>query len=71
MSLPVTAGAAALSVRRAGRPPPLLPTALAGVTAYATSAWLDTGSGRFVSVSALYRLAVASAVAVRLRRGTV
>lgn len=71
MSLPVTAGAAALSVRRAGRPPPLLPTVLAGVTAYATSAWLDTGSGRFVSGSALYRLAVASLVAVRLRRGTV
>ncbi len=71
MSLPVTAGAAALSVRRAGRPPPLLPTVLAGVTAYATSAWLDTGSGRLVSDSALYRLAVASAVAVRLRRGTV
>ena len=71
MSLPVTAGAAALSVRRAGLLPPLLPTALAGVTSYATAAWLDAGSSRFVSGSALYRFGLALAVAARLRRGTV
>ncbi len=71
MSLPVTAGAAALGVRRAGRIPPLVPTTLAGVTAYAAAAWLDPGSGRFVSGSALYRLGVAAAVAARLRRRTV
>lgn len=67
MSLPVTAGASGLTVARAGRRPPVLPTALsAGAALVAGSS--PRGSGRWVSAAAVYRLGFATAVAVRLRR---
>ncbi|MGZ6826254.1 MAG: undecaprenyl-diphosphate phosphatase [Mycobacteriales bacterium] len=68
MSLPVTAGAAGLTCLRAGRRPPVVPTALAGATALVAAARLDPTGPRFVSGSALYRLGLAAAVAARLRK---
>lgn len=68
MSLPVTAGAAGLTVLRSGRTPPLLPAALAGASALGLATVLDRGSPRLAPVAALYRLGLAAAVAVRLRR---
>jgi undecaprenyl-diphosphatase len=67
MSLPVTAGAAGLTVLRARRRPPAVPTALAGVAALTTAAALDRASGRLLPGAALYRLGLATAVAVRHR----
>lgn len=68
VSLPLTAGAAGLTVLRSGRRPPVLPVALAGVTAVASATALDRRAYRFAGGTALYRLACAAAVAVRLRR---
>ncbi len=68
MSLPVTAGAAGLTVLRSGRRPPAVPTVLAGISSLAVATVLDRGSARLVPGAALYRLGLAAAVAVRLRR---
>jgi undecaprenyl-diphosphatase len=76
MSLPVTAGAAGLTVLRTRSLPPPVPTALAAGAAYVTARRVDGASSRVLSGSAVYRLALATAVAVRLsnvgrlRRGT-
>lgn len=67
MSLPVTLGAAGLTAVRGRQAPPLLPTAVAGATAYAAAGRVRA-TDRFVAGSVIYRLAVATAVAVRLRR---
>ena len=67
MSLPVTLGAAALTAVRGRAVPPLVPTLVAGVTAHAAARRVRA-TERFVGGSVLYRLAVATAVAVRLRR---
>jgi undecaprenyl-diphosphatase len=67
MSLPVTVGAAGLTAVRGSERPPLVPTAVAGVTAYVAARRVRATKG-FVTGSVLYRLAVAATVAVRLRR---
>jgi len=67
MSLPVTFGAAALTAVRGRRLPPVVPTVVAGLTAHAAARRVRA-TDRFVAGSVLYRLAVATAVAVRLRR---
>ena len=67
MSLPVTVGAAGLTAVRGRKAPPLVPTAVAGVTAYVTARRVRATKG-FVTGSVLYRLAVAATVAARLRR---
>jgi undecaprenyl-diphosphatase len=67
MSLPITVGAAALTTVRSGRTPPLVPSGLAAVTAY-VAARRVRGSLRLTSGSAAYRLALATAVALRLRK---
>lgn len=67
MSLPVTGGAAALTAVRARQAPPLLPTALAGLSAYAAARRLRP-TRAWVAASVLYRLGVAGAVAARLRK---
>jgi undecaprenyl-diphosphatase len=66
MSLPVTAGAAGLTVARSRQAPSALPTALAAVAAFGTAKTVDRASRRFLSAAALYRAALAVAVAVRL-----
>lgn len=68
MSLPITAGAAALTVARARSAPAALPVVVSGVTALATARVVSGGSRRVLSGAALYRLGVATVVAVRLRR---
>ena len=68
MSLPISAGAAALTVARARKPPAALPTVVSGVTALATARALSGGSRRVLSGAALYRLVVATLVVIRLRR---
>ena len=74
MSLPVTAGAAGLTLVRADRRdlrdmagPLAVGVPLAGVTAAAATA--ATRGGAPVTASALYRLALAAAVVRRLRKG--
>jgi undecaprenyl-diphosphatase len=67
MSLPVTAGAAAVTVVRARQLPPAGPTALAATASFVTAAVVDRASRRFLTAAALYRAALAAAVAVRLR----
>jgi undecaprenyl-diphosphatase len=67
MSLPVTLGAAGLTAARGRELPPVVPTAVAGVTAYAAARRVRATKG-FVTGSVLYRLAVAAIVAARLRR---
>lgn len=64
MSLPVTVGAAGLTAVRGRARPPLVPTALAGVTAYAAARRVPPAR-RVVSASVAYRLVVAGAVAAR------
>lgn len=68
MSLPITAGAAALTMLRARTVPRAVPTLLSGVAAGVTAGVASGGSHRLVSGAALYRLGVATAVAFRLRR---
>jgi undecaprenyl pyrophosphate phosphatase UppP len=67
LSLPVTVGAAGLTAVRSRRTPSVVPTVLAGLASYATARRVR-GSSRLYSGSALYRLGLASAVAVRLRQ---
>jgi undecaprenyl pyrophosphate phosphatase UppP len=67
MSLPVTLGAAGLTAVRARQLPAAVPTAVAGLTAYAAARRVRATEG-FVTGSVLYRLAVATGVAVKLRR---
>ena len=67
MSLPVTIGAAALTAARSRRTPALLPSVLAGGASYLTARRV-VGTSRLYSGSALYRLGLAAAVAVRLRK---
>lgn len=67
LSLPVTAGAAALTAVRSGRTPPVLPSVLAGVASYVTARRVRP-SARLVSGCAVYRLAVATAVVVKARQ---
>jgi undecaprenyl-diphosphatase len=68
LSLPVTAGAAGLTVLRSGGRPPVVPTGLAAVAALGTATALDRGSRRVLTASALYRLVLATAVVVRRRK---
>lgn len=68
MSLPVTAGAAGLTAVRSGRRLPAVPTVLAGISSLAVGTALDRGSRRLAPAAALYRLGLAAAVAVRLRK---
>ncbi len=67
MSLPISAGAAALTAVRARQVPPLLPSALAAGTAYAATR-RGRRSRASVVASVLYRLGIGAAVAGRLRR---
>jgi undecaprenyl-diphosphatase len=67
-SLPVTLGAAALTAVRARKAPELLPTVAAGAGAYVTARALKGGSQRVIPAAAIYRLAVAALVALRLRK---
>ncbi|MCW2671581.1 MAG: Bacitracin resistance protein BacA [Frankiales bacterium] len=67
MSLPVTAGAAFLTAARSRRTPAVVPSLVAGVASYVTARNV-VGSSRLYSGSALYRLALAGAVAARLRK---
>jgi undecaprenyl-diphosphatase len=67
MSLPVTVGAAVLTAARSRRTPALVPSLVAGVASFATARNV-VGSSRLYSGSALYRLALAGAVAARLRK---
>lgn len=67
MSLPVTAGAAALTAVRARQAPPVLSTAVAGAAAYAAARRLRP-TRTTVALSVLYRLGVAAAVGARLRK---
>jgi undecaprenyl-diphosphatase len=69
MSLPITAGAAGLTFLRSRQLPPAVPTALAAAAAFVTARAVPGGSHRLVPGSALYRLGLSAAVAVRLRRG--
>lgn len=64
MSLPITAGAAGLTALRAGRPPAVVPSLIAGAASYVTARNLRP-SARVISGSAVYRLAVAAAVVAR------
>lgn len=66
MALPVTLGAAALTVARGRQAPALIPTALAAAASFTTAVRVDRASRGFLSGSALYRAALAAAVAVRL-----
>ncbi len=71
MSLPVTAGAAAWTLARADRPASgelAVGVPLAALTSAAASTVLDRRGVHTTTVAALYRLAVAAAVAVRLSR---
>ena len=70
MSLPITAGAAGLTLLRSGAapPPPVLVGAPVAALAAATVAGRARASRRLLSGAALYRLAVAAAVVVRLPR---
>ena len=75
MSLPITAGAAALTLARADRRSlrAMAPSLVAGVTTAAASAALTARRlqrhpGRPLTGAAVYRLALAAAVAVRLSR---
>jgi len=71
MSLPVTAGAAALTLARAGRLPAgelAVGVGLAALSSAAALTALDRRGVRTTTAAALYRLAVAAAVAVRLVR---
>ena len=67
-SLPITVGAAAITAVRARRLPPAAPTAAAAISAYATARATKGGSQRLIRAAAIYRLAVAALVAVRIRR---
>jgi undecaprenyl-diphosphatase len=69
MSLPVTAGAALLTMIRGRTAPPAGPAGLAAVTALTTAVTVNRASRRFVSAAAIYRVGLATAVAVRLRTG--
>jgi undecaprenyl-diphosphatase len=67
MSLPVTVGAAGLTIARSRQLPAPVPTALAAVAAYGTAMGTNRASRRFLTGAAVYRAALAVAVAVRLR----
>ncbi|MCU1602688.1 MAG: Undecaprenyl-diphosphatase, partial [Frankiales bacterium] len=67
MSLPVTAGAAALTALRSRQAPALLPSLVAGAASYVTARRV-TGSPRFYSASSAYRLGLAAAVLARSAR---
>ena len=64
MSIPVTVGAAGLTAVRGRARPPLVPTALAAGTAYATARRVPSAR-TVVAASVAYRLVLAAAVAVR------
>ena len=68
MSLPVTVGAAGLTAVRSRRAPALGPSLLAATAAWATTRAAQPASPRLFPASAVYRLVVAAAVAVRLRK---
>jgi undecaprenyl-diphosphatase len=67
MSVPITLGAAGLTAARSRRTPALLPSLLAGGASYLTARRV-VGSSRFYSAAAIYRLGLATAVAIRLRK---
>jgi hypothetical protein len=67
MSLPITLGAAGLTAVRGREVPALVPSALAGISAYATARRTRVSRG-LVTATVAYRLALAAAVAARLRR---
>jgi len=67
MSLPITLGAAGLTAIRGREVPPVVPTVVAGISAY-TAARRVRATERFVTTSVIYRLALAAAVAHRLRK---
>ncbi|MCU1593007.1 MAG: putative bacitracin resistance protein [Frankiales bacterium] len=67
MSLPVTAGAGLLTAYRSRQLPAPLPASLAAGTALVAAERLGLGSHRVVTGAAVYRLAVAASVGVRLR----
>jgi len=69
LSLPVTAGAAALTAVRGGALPPAVPTALAGGSAYLSARLLRPTSGT-VTGAVAYRLLLAAAVTANRRPGT-
>jgi hypothetical protein len=67
MSLPIALGAAGLTAVRGRELPPAVPSVVAGVAAYGAARRVRATQG-FVTGSVLYRLAVAAAVVVRLKR---
>lgn len=68
MSLPITAGGAALTARRSKSLPSVVPAVVAGVTSAVVARRVSSGSRGVIAVSALYRLGIAAAVVARLRR---
>ena len=68
-SWPIALGAAGLTAARARKAPELLPTAAAAVSSFAATRAVAGGSQRLIPAAAIYRLAVAAVVAVRLQRG--
>ncbi len=67
MSLPVTLGAAGLTSLRGRQAPALVPTALAGVSAYAVARRAATGRS-LVTASVIYRFALAAVVPLAAAR---
>lgn len=68
LSLPITLGAAGLTSVRARHTPALGPSVLAAGAAWVTTRGVRSASPRLFPASAVYRLVVAAAVAVRLRK---
>ena len=69
MSLPITAGAAALTAVRSRTKPAPVPSALAAVSAFLSWRAVDRASFRVATGAAVYRALVAAAVAGRLVKG--
>jgi undecaprenyl-diphosphatase len=67
LSLPVTVGAAGLTAWRARQAPALVPSVLAAAASWVTTRQVLPVSPALFPASAVYRLGVAAAVAVRLR----
>ncbi len=68
MSLPVTAGAALVTAARSRRTPPAVPSLISAVSAWTGWHAVRGGSPGLLPASAVYRLALAAAVARRLRK---
>lgn len=68
MALPITLGAAGLTLARSRRAPAVVPAALAALAAAGTAAKVPGGSRQVIRGAALYRLGVAACVVAKLPR---